>query len=510
MITDTSQQDDELQDAPLTTPEPSASSLACETSVGSGQSKDDNALVAVETRDAVLRLTLNQPSKRNALSHDMIAELQSALAMGDAMPGIRVIVLAAAGPAFSAGHDLKELQAHRADDDQGERFYRSLFEQCGHLMAQIVSMEKPVIAEVQGVATAAGCQLVASCDLAIAADTARFATPGVKIGLFCSTPMVALTRAVPRKAAMEMLLTGEMIAADKAVEIGLVNQSVAPSALRSHTMALAAQIAKASATVLAVGKVACQAQADMPLGDAYALTGVAMAKNMLEADCEEGISAFLEKREPYWPSQRPVYDPVPALDHSAYRDDDLRGILTSTKRIALVGASDNPARPSHLVMQYLLARGYEVIPVNPQLARQAAAQGPEILGQKVYASLSDIPGEIEIDMVNVFRRSDKAAKMLPEILRLPHRPRSLWLQLGVRDPALAQKAEEAGIQVVMDRCVKIEYGRLSGEINWLGYNRKSISAKRAKLSQHRHMRELEGRNNISRTSDAEADGSLFD
>lgn len=476
--------------------------------VGGGNSTvapaDDDALVRMEQSDAVLRLTLNQPDKRNTLTHDMIEALQAALRTGETLTSIRVIVLAAAGPVFSAGHDLKELQAHRSDADQGARFYQTLFEQCGHLMAQIVSMEKPVIAEIQGVATAAGCQLVASCDLAVAADTARFATPGVKIGLFCSTPMVALTRAVPRKAAMEMLLTGEMIAAAKAKEIGLINRVVPLADLRTETMALAAEIAKASATVLAVGKVACQAQIDMPLGDAYALTSIAMAKNMAEADCEEGIAAFLEKREPYWPSQRPVYDPVPQIDHDSYSDDYLQSLLTDTKTIALVGASDKPVRPSYLVMHYLIARGYDVIPVNPVLA------GQTVLGQTVYSSVSAIPDHIEIDMVDVFRRSDKVAEILPEILRLPHRPGVLWLQLGVRDDALARKAEEAGICVVMDRCPKIEYGRLSGEINWIGYNRKSISSKKAKLSSHRQIRMLDGRNNISQTGQPEADGSLFD
>ncbi|WP_349367403.1 enoyl-CoA hydratase [Salinarimonas sp.] len=250
--------------------------------------------------DGVLRLTLNDEKRRNALSEAMLAQLGDALADAGADPAVRVVVLAAAGPAFCAGHDLKELTAGRSAPDRGRAYFAQVMTACSGVMQAIVTCPKPVIAEVAGVATAAGCQLVASCDLAIAAETARFSTPGVHIGLFCSTPMVALSRNVGSKHAMEMLLTGDMVAAARAAEIGLVNRVVAPEALRDATLELARKIASKSSMTLATGKRAFYAQREMPLAEAYDYAAGIMVENMLARDAEEGIGAFVEKRAPQW------------------------------------------------------------------------------------------------------------------------------------------------------------------------------------------------------------------
>ncbi len=258
-------------------------------------------LVLAAQDGAVLRLTLNRPGARNALSQGLMAALQEALdaAAGDA--SVRVVVIAADGPAFSAGHDLKEMTARRADADKGKAYFAALFAQCSKLMQTIVRHPKPVIAQVQGVATAAGCQLVASCDLAVAASAAKFATPGVNIGLFCSTPMVAVSRNVARKPAMEMLLTGEMIDAEEARRIGLINRIVAPEALAEETAKLAALIATKPHGTLKIGKEAFYRQVEMPLSEAYDYASQVMTLNMLGAEAEEGIGAFIEKRDPNWP-----------------------------------------------------------------------------------------------------------------------------------------------------------------------------------------------------------------
>jgi enoyl-CoA hydratase/carnithine racemase len=250
----------------------------------------------------VLRLVLNRPAARNALSSELMAALQAALDGAAADNATRVIVLAAEGPVFSSGHDLKEMAAHRADGDKGRDAYAGLFTQCSKVMQAIVRNPKPVIAQVQGVATAAGCQLVASCDLAVASSAARFATPGVNIGLFCSTPMVALSRNVGRKAAMEMLLTGDLIEAEEARRIGLVNRVVAPEILESEVMALASKIAAKPRATVKTGKEAFYRQLEMPLAEAYDYASKVMTENMLDADAKEGIGAFLEKRDPKWPS----------------------------------------------------------------------------------------------------------------------------------------------------------------------------------------------------------------
>ncbi len=248
----------------------------------------------------ILRLTLNDPARRNALSEAMLGELGRAFAEAGSDPAVRVVILAANGPAFCAGHDLKEMTAGRSGPDRGKAYFTRVMTLCSSVMQAIVNCPKPVIAEVSGVATAAGCQLVASCDLAVAADTARFSTPGVLIGLFCSTPMVALSRNVSNKHAMEMLLTGDMMPAGRAEEIGLVNRSVAPEALQEVTMAMARKIASRSSMTLATGKRAFYAQREMPLSQAYEYASGVMVENMLASDAEEGIGAFIEKRAPQW------------------------------------------------------------------------------------------------------------------------------------------------------------------------------------------------------------------
>jgi enoyl-CoA hydratase/carnithine racemase len=240
-------------------------------------------------------LTLNRPTTRNALSSDMMRRLQAALSELGTDPSVRVVVIAGAGPGFCGGHDLREMRANR---EQG--FLDRLFAQCSALMTQIVRQPQPVIARVHGIATAAGCQLVASCDLALASTEARFAVSGINVGLFCSTPMVALSRAVGRKAAMEMLLTGAMIDAHRAREIGLVNRVVAPEALDEAVSALAADIASKSRRAIGLGKEAFYRQAEMGLDEAYRYTASVMTCNMLADDAAEGIDAFLEKRPPHW------------------------------------------------------------------------------------------------------------------------------------------------------------------------------------------------------------------
>ena len=260
-----------------------------------------DALVRLETHGPVLRMILNRPAARNALSVGLMTALQVELEHAAADRSVRAIVLAAEGPAFSAGHDLKEMTASRADTDKGHAAYAALFTQCATLMQTIVRHPRPVIAQVQGIATAAGCQLVASCDLAVASSSARFATPGVNIGLFCSTPMVALSRNVSRKHAMEMLLTGEMISADDALRIGLVNRVVGPNMLDHETMSLAELIASKPVATVKTGKEAFYRQLELGLGDAYDYAARVMTQNMLAAEAEEGICAFIDKREPKWP-----------------------------------------------------------------------------------------------------------------------------------------------------------------------------------------------------------------
>ena len=257
-----------------------------------------DSILLREDRDGVATLTMNRPAQRNALSMALMAEMIGALEAIHGDPNVKAVVIAGAGPAFCAGHDLKEIRAN-----PGREIYEALFSRCSQLMLTVTRLRQPVIARVHGIATAAGCQLVATCDLAVAADNSRFATPGVNIGLFCSTPMVALTRAVGRKAAMEMLLTGDMIAAADAVRIGLINRAVLETQLDETVYGLARQIAAKSPLTLAIGKEAFYRQIDKPLDEAYAYASEVMTRNMLARDAEEGIDAFLAKRHPVWQGQ---------------------------------------------------------------------------------------------------------------------------------------------------------------------------------------------------------------
>jgi enoyl-CoA hydratase/carnithine racemase len=257
-------------------------------------------MVLREDKGGIAILTLNRPGARNSLSEAMLEALGAALMQIAGKRSVRVVILAANGPAFCAGHDLKEINAHRKDADRGRAYFERIMALCSEAMQQIVALPQPVIAVVHATATAAGCQLVASCDLAIASQAAKFATPGVNIGLFCSTPMVALSRNVSRKHAMEMLLTGELIAAEDAARIGLVNRVVAPGSEHAEALALAEKIAGKSTMTVKIGKEAFYRQAEMPLADAYKYASEVMVENMLARDAEEGINAFVEKREPKW------------------------------------------------------------------------------------------------------------------------------------------------------------------------------------------------------------------
>ena len=255
----------------------------------------------VTLKGAVAVLTLNTPRSLNALSEQMLLALQTTLDEVAQNGQVKVVILKSGGDHFCAGHNLKEMTAHRDDEDGGLKYFQALFELCSQVMMSVVRLPQPVIAQVNGVATAAGCQLVASCDLAVAGETARFATPGVNIGLFCSTPMVALSRNVGRKHAMEMLLLGDFIPALKAAEIGLVNRVVPDAELEASVLALADQIVSKSPKAIKIGKEAFYKQAELTLDEAYAYGAEVMAENMLEGDAKEGIGAFLDKRSnPQW------------------------------------------------------------------------------------------------------------------------------------------------------------------------------------------------------------------
>jgi len=253
-----------------------------------------------EDRGGIAILTLNRPQARNSLSEALLEALGDALSAIAQDRTVRVVVLGANGPAFSAGHDLKELNAHRSDEDRGRAYFKHVMSLCSRVMQQIVTLPQPVIASVHATATAAGCQLVASCDLAVASQAAKFATPGVNIGLFCSTPMVALSRNVSCKHAMQMLLTGDLISADEAARIGLINEVVPAGQERPAAIKLAEKIAAKSAIILKIGKEAFYRQAEMSLADAYDYASQVMVENMLARDAEEGISAFIEKRDAKW------------------------------------------------------------------------------------------------------------------------------------------------------------------------------------------------------------------
>ena len=258
-------------------------------------------LVKEKTTNGVLRLVMNDLKTRNALSENMMSALMTEIKEASIDSGIKVVVIASNGNVFCSGHDLKEINIARDDEDHGSDYFEELFKKCSILMQAIVNCPKPIIAEIDGVATAAGCQLVASCDLAIASNESRFATPGVNIGLFCSTPMVALSRNIPKKNAMKMLLTGDMISAKKAKKIGLINTNVDKSYLQEEVAQLASNIASKSIMTVSTGKKAFYAQAEMNLSEAYAYTSNVMKENLMRSDAKEGIAAFLEKRDPNWP-----------------------------------------------------------------------------------------------------------------------------------------------------------------------------------------------------------------
>jgi len=266
-----------------------------ETPVGQG----DPVLWTV-AGEGVVQLTLNRPTSRNSLSEAVLASLQQFINEVGRDTSVRAVVLAANGPVFCAGHDLKEMTARRSDDDRGRAYYEEILLQCGTLMQSIVRCPKPVLAAVQGTATAAGCQLVATCDLAVASEDARFCTPGVNIGLFCSTPMVALSRNVSRKRAMEMLLLGELMSAAQAADYGLVNRVVPSDKVLAEAHSMAETIAAKSSVTVAIGKEAFYRQIEQPLSEAYDFAADVMVRNMLHRDAEEGIGAFLEKRPAKW------------------------------------------------------------------------------------------------------------------------------------------------------------------------------------------------------------------
>lgn len=257
-------------------------------------------LVHCDVTENVAVVTLNRPKALNALSDAMLAALTGTLTHLSTDTGVKAVIIRGAGKVFCAGHDLKEMQAGRAADDKGATYFNDLFARCGALMQLIPAMPQPVIAQVHGIATAAGCQLVASCDMAVAASDARFGVNGVNIGLFCATPMVALTRNIPQKQAFEMLTTGEFITADRARDLGLINRISDPEALNDCAMTLAKTIAEKLGAAVQIGKRAFYEQQGLPLEQAYAYTGAVMAENMLLRDTEEGITAFIEKRKPDW------------------------------------------------------------------------------------------------------------------------------------------------------------------------------------------------------------------
>lgn len=253
-----------------------------------------------EDQNAVATLTLNSPKSLNALSETMLAALQEQFDLLAKDQSVRAVIIKGSGKAFCAGHDLKEMTAGRQAEDRGKQYFQDLFAQCAQMMQSIVKLPQPVIAQVHGIATAAGCQLVATCDLAVAATGTKFGVNGVNIGLFCSTPMVALSRNIPRKQAFEMLTTGQFIEASKAQELGLINQVVDHDDLDSRTQDLAALLASKLGVAVKIGKEAFYNQLQMPLDQAYAYSGDVMAQNMLFRDTENGIAAFLEKRQPQW------------------------------------------------------------------------------------------------------------------------------------------------------------------------------------------------------------------
>ena len=259
-----------------------------------------NTILKIDQTEGILRLLLNDPKNKNALSDQMMIQLKEQLFKASSNDSIKVIIIAAVGDVFCSGHNLKDITDARSNADDGKSYFLDLFNLCSSLMQMIISCSKPVIAEINGIATAAGCQLVASCDLAIASDSSKFATPGVNIGLFCSTPMVALSRNVSKKEAMKMLLTGEMIDAVEAKRISLINSHVPSEKLQDEVLSIANKISSKPLATLKIGKEAFYKQYEMSLSDAYDFTSKVMTENSLADDAKEGIASFLEKREAVW------------------------------------------------------------------------------------------------------------------------------------------------------------------------------------------------------------------
>ena len=257
-------------------------------------------LLKIQETDNIYNIILNDPEKQNTLTEEMINELQTAVKNGETNKKINVILISSTGKVFSAGHNLKDLNSKRDEKDKGKEYYKRIFKLCSDLMIKINNCSKPIIAVVDGIATAAGCQLISSCDLAYSSNRSQFATPGVNIGLFCSTPMVPLSRNVAKKHAMEMLLTGDLINAEKAMNIGLINDIFETEKLNKEVTEIANKIASKSKNTIKIGKKAFYEQKEMSLEDAYTYTSKIMADNMLHQDSEEGINAFLEKRIPNW------------------------------------------------------------------------------------------------------------------------------------------------------------------------------------------------------------------
>ncbi|MDB4198248.1 enoyl-CoA hydratase [Ascidiaceihabitans sp.] len=258
------------------------------------------AILERHDKGAVTRLVMNAPERLNALSDEMLAGLHASLDEIANDRSVRAVIISGNGKAFCAGHDLKQMTAGREAEDGGRAYFKDLFDRCAAMMARVQSMPQPVIAQVHGIATAAGCQLVATCDMAIAAQGTKFGVNGVNIGLFCSTPMVALSRSIGRKQAFEMLTTGAFIESERAETLGLINRVVAHETLENETMALADTVASKLGTAVKIGKEAFYSQVEMNVADAYAYTGDVMVENMLDRDTSEGIAAFLEKRDPTW------------------------------------------------------------------------------------------------------------------------------------------------------------------------------------------------------------------
>ena len=259
-----------------------------------------NDLINQNIKDNILKITLNNPSGQNTLSLDIINNLKKIIDTADQNNEIKVIIIASTGKVFSAGHNLKEINLHRKDNDKGKSFFTTLINNCSELMLKMIHNSKPIIAEVNGIATAAGCQLVASCDLAYGSNNSQFATPGVNIGLFCSTPMVSLSRSIKNKHSLEMLLTGDLINAEKAKFIGLINNVFNEENLENEVNLIAKKISSKSSTVLKIGKKAFYEQSQMKIIDAYNYASEVMIQNMTENDSAEGIRAFIEKRKPNW------------------------------------------------------------------------------------------------------------------------------------------------------------------------------------------------------------------